>query len=207
VVFAAPGFSGTHFADAFYAEEHKLAVKAVANGKAAAEALHRFLKGASSSAEKVFDSKVGKLRDEEVRELAKNCPSATGTQTEAQAEAARCLHCDCRKPTSCKLRNYATQYGAGQGEFPADERGHLQLVGHNESVVFESGKCIKCGLCVAITKREGEHLGLAFTGRGFDTKVAVPFGEALQSGLRVAARECVEACPTGALAFRDGEER
>ncbi|MCK4563182.1 MAG: (2Fe-2S)-binding protein [Verrucomicrobia bacterium] len=217
VVFAGEEFSGTHFADAFYAEEHKLAVKAVANGKAAAVALDRFLKGAAPASEVRFDSKVGKLRESEVQELVKNCAADEQTGKSAphvgqaflpaQSEAGRCLHCDCRKPVGCKLRKYAEKHGADQREFPADERKHVQLIGHNESVVFEPGKCIKCGLCVKITKRAGGALGLAFVGRGFNTQVAVPFGAALQEGLQDAARECVEACPTGALAFRNAEER
>ena len=153
-----------------------------------------------------FDSKIGKLRASEVQELVKNS-SAESRQDAGGTEAARCLHCDCRKPRSCKLRKYAEEYGADQREFPADERGHVQVIGHNEAVVFEPGKCIKCGLCVKITQRAGGELGLAFVGRGFNTQVAVPFGGALQDGLKQVARECVEACPTGALAFREEEER
>jgi len=182
-------------------EEHKLAVKAVANGKAAARALDRRLNEIVGAGAERFDSKIGKLRDSELQELVKNCP------VDGKAEAARCLHCDCRKPESCKLRRYAEQYGADPREFPADERKHVQLIGHNEAVVFESGKCVKCGLCVRITKRAGEELGLAFAGRGFNSQVTVPFGESLQNGLRIAAAECVAACPTGALAFRETEER
>ena len=187
-------------------EEHKLAVKAVANGKAAARALNKTV-----TAER-FDSKIGKLRDSELQELVKNCgagfqPALEQARMPApQTEAARCLHCDCRKPESCKLRQYAERYGADPREFPADERKHVQLIGHNEAVVFEPGKCVKCGLCVRITKRAGEELGLAFTGRGFNTQVTVPFGESLQNGLRIATAECVAACPTGALAFMKGEE-
>ncbi len=209
VIFAEADFSGTHFADAFYAEEHKLAVKAVANGKAAAVAMDRFLKGDAPNIGERFDSKVGKLRESEAQELVKNCSSDESRRDacDTKTEASRCLHCDCRKPVSCKLRNYAERYGADQGEFAADERGHIQLIGHNESVVFEPGKCIKCGLCVKITKRAGEELGLAFVGRGFSMRVAVPFGGTLASGLRKAAQDCVDACPTGALAFRDIEER
>ena len=216
VVFASSEYAATHFSDAFYAEEHKLTVKAVANGKAAAVALDRFLKGETPAKER-FDSKVGKLRVSEIHELRKNCsfeeragkpaPHAERTFGSARAEAGRCLHCDCRKPVSCKLRNYAEQYEADQREFPADERAHVQLIGHNESVVFEPGKCIKCGLCVKVTKRAGEELGLTFVGRGFNTQVKVPFGEALQMGLKETAEEVVRICPTGALAFRDIEER
>lgn len=206
VVFAEAEFAGTRFADAVYAEEHKLAVKAVANGKAAAIALDRSLKGEQPKNESRFDSKIGKLRDSEVTELAKNCSRDEQAGKPAQAEAARCLHCDCRKPASCKLRQYAEQYGADQREFPADERGHVQLIGHGEAVVFEPGKCIKCGLCVKITKRAGEELGVTFVGRGYNTRVAVPFSESLAAGLKRTAEDVVKVCPTGALAFRDAEE-
>jgi ferredoxin len=207
VVFAAAEFSGTHFADAVYAEEHRLTVKAVANGKASALALDRLLQGEAADAPKRFDSRIGPLRPSELEELVKNCAAEEpGGKTARQTEAGRCLHCDCRNTESCKLRIYATRYGASQHEFPADERAHVQLIGHNESVVFEPGKCIKCGLCIKLTKRAGEGLGLTFVGRGFNTRVAVPFGETLENGLKKAAAECVEACPTSALAFADTEE-
>lgn len=180
-------------------EEHPLAVKAVANGKETA------LKLAGKTVPAQFDSKIGKLRPSELQELMENC-SQVHRHDPSQVEAARCLHCDCRKTESCKLRRYAEQYGADQREFPAEERGHVELIGAAEAVVFEPGKCIKCGLCIRITGRSRESLGLAFTGRGFNTKVTVPFGELLHHGLGAAAAECVAACPTGALAFREGEE-
>ena len=43
---------------------------------------------------------------------------------------------------------------------------------------------------------------LAMIGRGFDVAVAPPFGKPLSEGLRKTARQCAEACPTGALALR-----
>jgi predicted molibdopterin-dependent oxidoreductase YjgC len=178
----------------------------VANGKAAAVALDRFLKGDAPGEDQRFDSKVGKLRESELQELDKNLSPLTRCD-EVQDEAARCLHCDCRKPVSCKLRIYSERYGADQCEFPADERAHVQLIGHDGDVVFEPGKCIKCGLCVKITKQAGEELGLAFIGRGFKMQVAVPFGESLQAGLKKTAEEVVRGCPTGALAFQAVEER
>jgi NADH dehydrogenase/NADH:ubiquinone oxidoreductase subunit G len=55
---------------------------------------------------------------------------------------------------------------------------------------------------VRITEKSGDGPGLAFIGRGFDVRVGVPFGGTIEEGLGSAAAECVEACPTGALAFR-----
>ena len=189
------------------AEEHKLVVKAVANGKAAADAMLQRFAVPPVVESPSFDSRIGKLRESELEQLAVNCTSDLSNCSDAGREAARCLHCDCRKPASCRLRKYAARYGADAAEYPADERVHLQLLGKDGSVVFEPGKCIKCGLCIEIARRVGESLGLAFVGRGYNTRVTVPFGEELDAGLRVAAKDCVENCPTGALAFRNAEER
>ncbi len=182
-------------------EEHKLVVKAVANGKAAAR------KVAAEVDAPTFDSRIGKLRESELEQLSGNCSDELSTDNDSRKEAARCLHCDCRKPVSCRLLKYAARYGADANEFPADERAHVQLVGKGGLVVFEAGKCIKCGLCIEVAKRSGEELGLAFIGRGFNTRITVPLEEQLDAGLRVSAEDCVSICPTGALAFRDAEER
>jgi NADH dehydrogenase/NADH:ubiquinone oxidoreductase subunit G len=62
-------------------------------------------------------------------------------------------------------------------------------------------------LCVEISKKEESALGMTFIGRGFDIKIGVPFTEELKQGLDKTAAACVEACPTGALAFKETEER
>jgi ferredoxin len=186
------------------AEESKLTVKAVGNGKQAAILADLLVRGIATPLP-VFDSKIGKLRPSEVTQLQANCPEIASGASAAVVEAARCLHCDCRKPATCKLRQYATQYGALQGEFAADERRHLELVADGGTVVYEPGKCIRCGICVRITAAAGESLGLAFVGRGIATQVKVPFAGSLSAGLGKTATACVEACPTGALAFGAGK--
>ena len=72
-------------------------------------------------------------------------------------------------------------------------------------VVFESGKCILCGICVEVARRAGESLGLTFVGRGFDVQVAAPFGRDFSEGIQKVAGECVALCPTGAIAYADGK--
>ena len=120
----------------------------------------------------------------------------------ARTQAARCLHCDCRKANTCRLREYADAYDAKQRRYTSAERRPIVFDRRHARIVFEPGKCIRCGLCVQITRNAAERLGLTFIGRGFDVHIGVPFDESLADALSHTAAECVAACPTAALAFR-----
>ncbi len=195
----------------FFAQEHRMAVRAVAAGKAAAEEAHRFLLGLEAPP-RAYDSSLGRIGPDRIAAYAVNRVSpgalSRGRQSDdAAAEAGRCLHCDCHTPVSCRLRQYATEYGARPRAYRQAERPSPGIVQRHGGVVFDPGKCIKCGLCIDVAREQGEPLGLTFVGRGFDTHVAVPFGESLAAGLKMCAAACVAACPTGALAFDNQEER
>jgi NADH dehydrogenase/NADH:ubiquinone oxidoreductase subunit G len=99
------------------------------------------------------------------------------------------------------LRRYAEEYGVGKIRNSGHTRKNFQRVIQHPSVIYEPGKCIRCGKCVRITEREGERLGLAYIGRGYDVRIGVPFNEQLSAGLEKTAEKCVLACPTGALSF------
>jgi len=188
-------------------------VRAVANGKAAAERVDGYLRsGVSYTNANLYDSRIGRMDSEMLERYVVNRVDKTSLARShrcerADEEAARCFHCDCRSPVSCKLRQYATDYGAKPGAHGTIEGPPLETVRQSAGVLFEPGKCIRCGLCVEITRRAGEELGLTFVGRGFNIRVAVPLGGTLEQGLRISARRCVEACPTGALTFPEQEER
>jgi len=118
-----------------------------------------------------------------------------------QNEAMRCLHCDCRKADNCKLRDQSEAYGAKTNRYKGERRLFEQYTQHPD-IIYEPGKCISCGLCIQITSRAKEDLGLTFIGRGFNVRVGVPFSRTVKEGLSKVAAQCVEACPTGALAFK-----
>ena len=160
-----------------------------------------------------FNSRVGRLQEDELErfvegyDLRDRVSPAGGDMTgfdtdEALREAGRCLHCECLKADTCKLRLYADAYGAAQDGYLHRIRSTYRRVLQHADVIFEPGKCIKCGLCVRIARQHGETTGLTFVDRGFDVRVDVPLDGSLADGLRTVARECVDACPTAALSFK-----
>ena len=196
----------------------KMAVRSVADGRAVAACVSQFLAGEPvTGVEREWTCRIGKLLDGELasfvalasdakRADAADAGRASLSRDEARAEAARCLHCDCRKPDACRLRQHAAAYGADARRYTSlgsaaepTRRRFEQNADHGE-IVYESGKCIDCGICVRIAEEAREELGLTFIGRGFDVRVRAPFDESLSAALRRVAARCAESCPTGALA-------
>jgi NADPH-dependent glutamate synthase beta subunit-like oxidoreductase len=189
----------------------KMAVRAVAEGKAAAYFIDTYFSfGEGAKQRRLFNSKFPRLRDQEVAEYLKESTPATQvipdneldgyTREKAIQEAQRCLRCDCRKPESCKLRMYADQYGAEQGIYPSSDRALVRKKYDHPDIVYEPEKCIRCSLCVDITQKDNEVFGLTHVGRGFDVRIDVPFSRSLQESLNKTALKCAYYCPTGALA-------
>ena len=197
--------------------KHKLAIRALAQGKEAAFSVNSYLAGNDAKETKrMFNSRFGKLTESEIEEYKKeaipdgrtepkNGKLAGYNEEEAIKEAQRCLRCDCRKPNSCKLRIYADEYGADQKKYMLGERKQLKRHLHHSDVVYETEKCIRCGLCIDIVTKEKELTGLTFIGRGFNVRIEIPFNKNLDKALTKTAHKCVESCPTGALAFKCGE--
>jgi len=200
--------------------EGRLAIRSAAHGKAIAASIQRSWDRTSTKVEppRPFHSVIGKLQPGEAEEFLKEaaaCPpihpkSGFGggfSEEEAVQEAARCFHCDCRKYESCRLRQYAEEYGSQPRRFRSGLRRRFRKVLQHDWVIYEPSKCIRCGLCVRITRAAGEEIGLTFVRRGFDISVEAPFGEPLSRALTKTALECVEACPTAALALRERKEK
>jgi len=201
------------FAGGDAVRRRKLAVRSVADGKEAAVSIAQFLSGRQVTGPgKPFNTHMGKLLDGEIEKfatsasqssrLAPSSDCAGFTNRQGRDEAGRCLHCDCRKPDACKLRQYAGDYGAKPSRYKAQRKMFEQKSGHRD-IIYEPAKCIHCGLCIEIASEAKEELGLTFIGRGFDVQVAVPFGRSIADGLKKTADKCVNACPTGSLAFKD----
>jgi ferredoxin len=199
----------------FEGKEHKLNVRAVGNGKTAAQLANRYLESITLDPGKnLFQSKIGKMNKAELepmREKNENkesmsVPPIGGEQlADSRTESGRCLHCDCRKRVTCGLRKWSSEYGAEQRKYTTTEEMDFRILGRG-NVLFEPGKCIRCGLCVEIANMHGEDIGLTFSGRGFDMEIQVPFDKSFDDGLQKSSEECVAACPTAAISFRNGED-
>jgi len=197
----------------------KLAVRSVGQGKELAFILNNWFKsGELKALPERFNSKFGKLLEDEydsyLKESNHTTRQAAGrgkaigfTIEEAEAEAARCMHCDCRNPESCKLRDLANRFGAEQKRFQYDQRLQVQKEFAAGTVIYEPGKCIKCGICVRLTKLHQEEFGFSFIGRGFDVRIGVPFSKSVGKALAKTAVLVATKCPTGALALIDSEEQ
>jgi ferredoxin len=201
-VFAAGGCIGSR----------NLCIRAVADGKEAALSIQSFLLGGIGSITSTYNHRAGRLEPDELAILMKQAADVARTEPEtiedgltiaqAQRQAVRCLHCDCRKAYNCQLRDRATELGARQRTWQGEKKLFRQIAEH-EHILFEPGKCIKCGLCIQAAETEGEPIGLSFQGRGFSEEITMPLNKSLACGLTKAASKCVQICPTGALAMKE----
>ncbi|MBI4626772.1 MAG: (2Fe-2S)-binding protein [Verrucomicrobia bacterium] len=187
-------------------------VRAMAEGKAVAECVGLFLRGAAvRRTDKPFSSIMGRLDPGELRLFLQHGNERTRVdpcsacaaglkRVDAEGEASRCLHCDCRSSGNCVLQHYAQTYGANADRFRSKRRPFEQQM-QPGGVIFEPGKCILCGICVKLTELAREPLGLTFIGRGFDVRLGAPLNRTIADGLQKIAAEAVHHCPTGALCF------
>jgi len=194
----------------------KLAVRSVGQGKEVATVIDNyFTTNEITGTPERFNSKFGKLGEIEFIQYQNDSESSPRqkagnegfTREAAIREAKRCMHCDCRNPETCVLRHLSDRYNAVQKRFQSDERQNVMKSIHREGIVYEPAKCIKCGICVRLTRQYQEEYGFTFIGRGFDVKVGVPFNKSIQKGLEKTAAIVAKACPTGALAMFGEEEQ
>ena len=179
--------------------------RSVGDGRVLAECIEGYLKGESHKVGfKDFTSTIPKIQLDEYQEWSKGSVAELSVRdliTEAEIAAGRCCHCDCRAAGNCRLRTLAEEYEVDPKAYLGEHRRRLEFVRQPAGVIFESGKCISCGICVELASQAKVPLGMTYIGRGFDLKIGVPLHNAIAEGLLQVAEECIKHCPTGALTF------
>jgi len=114
-----------------------VAIRSIADGKEAAAAVDQFLSDRPvTGVHAPFTTRIGKMEREEIVLLAAETSSDVQYNAErandAAAEAARCLHCDCRAVSTCRLRKYSAMHGADPRRYKSPRRPYEQDICHAE---------------------------------------------------------------------------
>ena len=104
----------------------------------------------------------------------------------------------CEKAGSCKLQDYAYEFGIAESRF-VGERHDYDIDTSNPFIVRDYNKCILCGRCVSACSDVQVSEALDRMNRGFATKVIAGADRLLQDSTCVFCGRCVSVCPVGAL--------
>jgi formate dehydrogenase alpha subunit len=107
----------------------------------------------------------------------------------------------CRDVGPCEMHALARRLGARPGRFAGRTSGR-SLSDPNPFILRDYDRCISCFRCTRICAEVEGDFAIAPAGRGFDTRIATPFDRGLADSPCTYCGQCVQTCPTGALADR-----
>ena len=106
------------------------------------------------------------------------------------------------------LRGYASQelttlvdrYEARTGRFAGQQSGTSHPVDDNPFILRDYDLCISCNRCTRVcAEREGDY-AISTMNRGFSSQITTEFDSLLKDSSCTFCGQCVQTCPTGALA-------
>lgn len=106
------------------------------------------------------------------------------------------------------LRGFASQelttlvhrYGANQGRFQGKTSGTSNKKDLNPFILRDYDKCISCYRCVRVCAEQEGDYAISMMNRGFQTQITTEFNNDLRDSDCTFCGQCVQTCPTGALA-------
>jgi iron-only hydrogenase group A len=104
----------------------------------------------------------------------------------------------CERGGNCELQALSEDLGIREIRFEG-ERVTLPVDTSSPSVVRNPQKCILCRRCLEVCSALQGVEAIGLDGRGFDTNIAPPYGQALAETICVNCGQCIDRCPTGAL--------
>ncbi|MEX1019565.1 MAG: 2Fe-2S iron-sulfur cluster-binding protein [Litorilinea sp.] len=105
-----------------------------------------------------------------------------------------------RSFSSQELSLLAQHYAVTPGRFVGAHSGQSRLDDGNPFLLRDYDLCISCYRCVRVcTEQEGDY-AISVKNRGFHTQITVEFDGELRDSACTFCGQCVQTCPTGALA-------
>lgn len=104
----------------------------------------------------------------------------------------------CQKAGECLLQKYAYRYDVKFREHDGAMRPNL-VDTSSPYILKDDSKCILCGKCVRTCSLIDDRKVLAFSNRGYDTKISLDADQTLETSSCVSCNRCVVVCPVGAL--------
>lgn len=101
---------------------------------------------------------------------------------------------------SQELSELVDRYEARTGRFEGSESGTSMPEDPNQFILRDYDNCISCYRCTRVCAEEqGDH-AISIENRGFGTQIVVEFGGVLEESACTFCGQCIQTCPTGALA-------
>jgi formate dehydrogenase major subunit len=150
-----------------------------------------------------YERRTQRLIPLDERKTTFNEVAYTYSEAEIKEEGARCFECSCTDKADCKLKQYSEKYGA-RPEAISGRKNRYEYDTRHPRLIMDTNKCIKCGICVKLSKEVINSSIFGFKFRGFNTVLGTAFGNPIES-VGDELRLYVENCPTGALAWREKE--
>lgn len=101
---------------------------------------------------------------------------------------------------SQELGNLVARYRVQGDRFAGAQSGHSKTDDDNPFILRDYDHCISCYRCVRVcAEQEGDH-AISVMNRGFHTQITTEFENLLKDSACTFCGQCIQTCPTGALA-------
>jgi len=101
---------------------------------------------------------------------------------------------------SQEMATLVDRYDARTGRFAGELSGHSREDDDNPFILRDYANCISCYRCVRVCAEQEGDYAISVKNRGFETQITVEFDGLLKDSQCTFCGQCIQTCPTGALA-------
>jgi len=105
----------------------------------------------------------------------------------------------CNRNGQCELQDLAERFQLKEIYFDNYKKREPIYDDASVSIVRDTSKCVLCGRCVSVCKKQAGMSVLTFINRGFETHVGPAFDEKMEYAGCIYCGQCINVCPVDAL--------